>query len=300
MSSNPLWQRSWGWKVILYLFLAGLGSGSFAVGAIEAFSSAQSLLANLGIIVGTLLVILGTLFLLWDLGRRSHFLFALRQLRVSWISRGTWILALFILFGLVNSLLRLTTESGKLPELQPVLDGLGLVLALCVAAYTGIMLALMTGRPMWNSSILPALFITSAFSTGIGLLVAMSSLQGNQLLLGAMRKWIGADMVSILLELLLIYFYLSVNHARAPESVRMVTRGSLAAPFWIGVLGAGLLIPLWLEYLNLTGGGSPLSSFLSGLGLLTGGLVLRYIVVFAGGRAPVLAGNIRFLVRPGV
>lgn len=295
MSSNPLWQRSWGWKVILYLFLAGLGSGSFAVGAIEAFSSAQSLLANLGIIVGTLLVILGTLFLLWDLGRRSHFLFALRQLRVSWISRGTWILALFILCGAINSLFRLTSAS-----VPPILDGLGVVLALGVAAYTGVMLALMTGRPMWNSSILPALFITSAFSTGIGLLVSVVSLQGNQLLLEAMHKWIGADMVSILLELLLIYFYLSVNHARAPESVRMVTRGSLAAPFWIGVLGAGLLIPLWLEYLNLTGGGSPLSSFISGLGLLTGGLVLRYIVVIAGGRAPVLAGNIRFLVRPGV
>lgn len=300
MASNALWQRSWGWKVVLYLFLAGLGSGSFAVGAIEAFSSAQSFVANLGIIAGTFLVLLGTLFLLWDLGRPTRSIFALRRLRVSWISRGTWILTLFILFGALNSILRLTAGNGSLPEFQPVLDGLGVLLAIGVAAYTGVMLALMSGRPMWNSSILPALFITSAFSTGIGLLVALVSLPGNQTPFEAMEKWIGADIVSILLELLLIYFYLSVNFARAPESVRMVTRGSLAGPFWLGVLGAGLLIPLGLEYLNLTGGGSPVLGFVSGVGLLTGGLALRYIVVFAGGRAPVLAGNIRFLVRPGV
>jgi len=300
LASNALWQRSWGWKVVLYLFLAGLGSGSFAVGAIEAFVSPQSVLTDLGITVGTFLVFLGTLFLLWDLGRPTHSILALRRLKVSWISRGTWILVLFLLLGGINSVLRLTGPNGAPAQLQWVLDGLGVLLAIGVAAYTGVMLALMSGRPMWNSSILPALFMTSAFSTGIGLLVALVSLPGNQTPFDAMEKWIGLDMVSIFLELLLIYFYLSVNFARAPESVRMVTRGSLAGPFWLGVLGVGLLTPLGLEYLSLTGGGSPALSIVSGLSLFTGGLVLRYIVVFAGGRAPVLAGNIRFLVRPGV
>jgi polysulfide reductase chain C len=108
------------------------------------------------------------------------------------------------------------------------------------------------------------------------------------------------DVALIVVEALLLYFYLSLTYKRSTPSVNALVRGTLAGYFWGGVVVLGLLVPFLLEVVGLTSGESvqPALAVTAGLFLLVGGLVLRAAVLAAGTRAP-LFFKVPFYIRPG-
>ncbi len=67
------------------------------------------------------------------------------------------------------------------------------------------------------------------------------------------------------------------------ESTTLLTSGSFAALFWGGLIIAGLVLPLVLLGMGIKGKGAlPMLAALSSFLFLTGGLILRYLVVSAG------------------
>ena len=173
---------------------------------------------------------------------------------------------------------------------QKVTALLGALCGFAVTVYTGFLLSATPAIPFWNTSLLPALFTVSAFSTGLGfLMVALSLAGGMWHVIGRFGK---ADAGVILLELVALFAFLGVAwYGGRPEAAYSVASllGNLG--FVFGFLLLGILAPLILEGYVLVKGHSGVATLtssganlylLSGLLVLVGGYLLRHYVLWAG------------------
>ena len=288
-------QTMWGWPIAWYLFLAGVSVGTYIVAAYCQYSKRQDHLVKIGIYLTAPCLGL-SIFLLWlDLGHRMRFPYAFLRPQESWISIGAWLLTLFFILAAFQWLKQFFNRDN-----QPGTDkaagwvwGLGIILALLTAIYTGILLDVVQTIPFWNTAILPMLFLISALSTGIGavLLVAVilkksrEAVQSNTEGFHFLAK---VDGILVLLEIACLAFYLIImakSGVAASASTHMITSGSLAAAFWLGVVVIGLLIPFILEFKSFKANAAKLNvtqTAVTGICLLLGGLALRYIILAAG------------------
>jgi polysulfide reductase chain C len=293
-------QLSWGWYIAWYLFLAGTGAGAYLAGAIADYLGDKYRLASkIAVALGAPLVVIGTIFLVLDLGRPERFMLVFSS-PTSMITIGSAIISVFMILGLIH--LGFWIWPFKLLENKPAarktLGLLGAIFAVGTAVYTGILLGVVNAIPFWNNSILPMLFLVSATSTGIGAVVAGLAVyhtrrtgEEQKNILDSIKmlgKW---DVGLIALELIVLFFYLAVASTMSPtasEAVQLLTYGSLAPLFWGGLIAAGLLIPLAIEASSiikekgLAAASLVLSAAISGILVLVGGLVLRYSVLSAG------------------
>jgi formate-dependent nitrite reductase membrane component NrfD len=277
-------QQLWDWRAAVYLFLAGTGSGSTLTAVVYAFLfNSYSTVTAVGLTIGPLLAILGSLFLLLDLGRPLLPYLAARRPEHSWISRGLLILVAFILVGLIHSALwvwpwQVIEEGNSTWWVLATLNG---ILAFLTAVYSGLLLGA-SPIPFWNTPILPVLFLVSSVSTGVAAIVFVAvHILGLSVPPDEALFLIQTDGVIIVLEMILISLYLYgmklVSAARA--SVTTVVRGKLSGSFWIGLVGVGLVVPLVSAW---TGGWTLLPTVCT----LAGGYVLRFIVISAGVKVP--------------
>src|SRR5512137_1676669 len=103
-------QRVWRWEIAIYLYLAGMGAGSYIIGMIiNWFADPKAPITLFGFHVdiakpallwGPLFVALGAPFLILDLGIKRRFLYACLNPKTSWVARGFLILSTFIVLGL--------------------------------------------------------------------------------------------------------------------------------------------------------------------------------------------------------
>ncbi len=287
-------QTVWGWKIATYLFLAGAGAGAYLVGSAALLwpGLASPPAATLFMEVGAAAVAVSVLFLIGDLGRPRYFLRALLRPGRSWLARGSWILIAFCALAAATLLAR--TPQG--------LTAVSLALAVAVATYTGLLLGTMLARPLWNTPALPVLFLVSALSTGMALCLLFGMAFGMAPgVLGAAVASTGAVLRAphiglLALEMLVLYFYLSIAHGRSRDSVELLVRGRLALGFWGGVVGIGLVLPLAL--LAAEGGGESLIALeiVAECAVLVGGYLLRRLILAAGIRNPVHLG-VPFVIR---
>jgi formate-dependent nitrite reductase membrane component NrfD len=108
-------------------------------------------------------------------------------------------------------------------------------------------------------------------------------------------------MILVIAEAIAIYLYLALVFDRAPEAARLLLTGKLSGLFWGGFLGAGLLVPMVIEFFSSVGhaGVSPsLAPLVAGLFLLVGGFLMRLLILAAGIRSPLILRT-PFRVRPG-
>ena len=251
--------------------------------------------------VGAAMVALSVLFLIWDLGRPRYFLRAIRRPARSWLSRGSWILISFVVLAVV------TVASGT-PRL---LAALSLAAALAVAAYTGLLMGTMLSRPLWNSPVLPVLYMISALSTGIAVSVVAGVVFGSGHFAASgigmqTSQALRAVHIGILIaEIVVLYFYLQVAYGRTRTSVDLLVRGAVAGPFWLGVVGVGLVLPLALLSAEVdirSASALAMMDLLAEVAVLIGGFLLRRVILAAGVRSPVYlgSGTVPFVIRQTV
>lgn len=142
METRFVAQRSWGLKVAIYLFLAGVGSGSTLVGLAYGFIFRYpSMVVKVGLAMGPPLVISGCLFLVFDLGRPSASYLIPFHAKHSWISRGFLILSVFTAIGLIHSALwiwpwHVMVDFGKAWIIFAIMN---VMLSFLVSIYTGLL-----------------------------------------------------------------------------------------------------------------------------------------------------------------
>jgi formate-dependent nitrite reductase membrane component NrfD len=306
---NIVPQSLWRWKIAAYLFLAGTGAGAMIVGIVGDFLG-YVVSAKIALAFGVPLVALSTLFLIMDLGHPEKFFTAMMHPSTSWISRGFFIISALLIAGGLNVALWVwpfgSVLDGNL-RLRMALEIIVLVLAVATCIYTGILIGIVVSRPFWNNPLLPVLFLISAISTGIGGLFFITPIVRSALgIRGAETQTFlthleSIDMVLVLVEAIIIYLYLTLVYDRAPEAASLLLKGKLSGLFWGGFLGAGLLIPVAIEFfswMNREGASQPLAPLVAGVLLLFGGFLMRLLILAAGVRSPL---NVRapFRVRPG-
>jgi len=295
---NPMVDPSlniWHWQIPLYLFVGGVAAGIlffaslyYILGSEKKYPAAikwAPFLTPLLLIIG-----LGALFL--DLNHKAFFWQLYLTLRVeSPMSWGAWTLMIITPLSIIWS-------ATWLKELKPgwhwkfsfleqwetffikyriVLAWIMLISAAVLGVYTGILLSAFNARPLWNTSILGPLFFASSLSTGAAVIMLMSKSHPERNIFSRI------DLIMIGIELFLIVHmfmgFLASTQVQI-DAANMFLGGPYTEVFWIFVVIIGLLVPAALEVLELRGYKIPI--VITALLVLTGGIFLRFIIVYAG------------------
>lgn len=277
----------WDAIIAIYLFLAGLGAGAFALGALTNWAKTPApTMKKVAFIVAPVAVAVGTLMLVVDahagLMNPLRF-FGLVANLGSVMAWGVIILSAFLVVSIVD-LIVLLVKKGT----PKALDIVGAVLAVCVAAYTGVLLGdAGVAFPLWNMAVLPILFIVSAASTGIAVTLLITRLVAADE--AAALPWLGkAGLVLPVLELALVIVLLAVAGmaggsagAAGAASVANLVSGPYAVAFWLGFVVIGLAVPFVLELMSHRGSQSKALPMAGEACVLVGGFMLRYLVIMA-------------------
>jgi formate-dependent nitrite reductase membrane component NrfD len=306
-------ELTWGMPVILYLFLAGVGAGTVTVSASVllrggggGFGGRHFAIARYGALIGPLPIIVGTILIIFELGRPFRALNLFKLINLSPMNIGSWLLGLLIVVSVLYALLFLPWPPIIWDRLQPwrkALAWLCVPLGIGVALYTGVMLGAMPARPFWNSPILALLFLVSALSTGIAMIIFTQALlyepppdnpaaeklfhQSGYLLTASDLMLIGFELIVIFL--FIMFAYLTVGNVEYAVAV-VLPGGELSAAFWLWVVVVGLMIPGLIELIYVAPKllyhrgyeSSRTADMVISLAVLAGGFMLRYVVVVAG------------------
>lgn len=288
-------QITWGWLIVIYLFLGGLGAGSYLTsslaykGYFDEDTKLDSKFYNLGFIFAPILVIIGCVMLLFDLAPSAALNpFMLIQLYlhpISMMGIGMYLLTIFIIISLITAFYVL-----KKKNLNSGLLMIGSVLSFGVMCYTGLLLYVVKAIPLWATIWLPILFTLSAFSTGLSFNSLTLVVGGSTL----SKKISKAHALIISLEIGAFVFFIAhaLSSAAGRLSVANVLFGQYSVVFWVGFVIVGLLFPLFMnvkEYytsseeqagLSVNKNLSLVLSCANEAFVLIGGFILRFIVVF--------------------
>jgi formate-dependent nitrite reductase membrane component NrfD len=285
----------WGWEIPVYLFLGGLVAGMMVIAGWFLFAdrhrradSVLSLLPGLGLVMLTLGM--GALFL--DLEHKPYVWRLYTTFEpASPMSWGAWILLavypvlLGTMFLRVPEFLRerfpaLAALSDGLRSRAALVRGLGaasMVLGALLGIYTGVLLSALGARPLWNSALLGPLFLASGLSSAAALvhMVARDRAE-SEFLARADNRFLQAEIVLLALFLIGLMSATQV-HMRAAG---LVLGGPFTAGFWVGVVGIGIAMPLFIQ--SLAVGHRIRHTPVAPLLVLAGGLLLRFVIVYAG------------------
>jgi len=270
----------WEWYIVWYFFLGGIAGGAYFVGAIaDNFGGRRDEeVAKSGYLVALPLTLICGILLTIDLGTPTRFLNMLRQFKF-WnpMSIGSWGIGAFGAFAFVSAALSFSREA-RLVWLRKNIGKVGSLFGFFLASYTGVLLG-STARPIWTDArFMGALFLASGASTGIAAIGLISYLRRVEL--GeSWRKIKKADSFAMAFEIVLLALLLGT----LGSSGRAIWAGPFAAPFWVGLVGIGLVVPLALSLvLKPRAGQAGLVTAMASILILVGGFALRYVIVFVG------------------
>jgi formate-dependent nitrite reductase membrane component NrfD len=172
---------------------------------------------------------------------------------------------------------RLSWLADRMAKAKVTLARLTLASGLFLGAYTGILLSANFGRPLWNTPLLPVLFLVSGLSTGAAALALFSRQDEEQVRLTKLDAGLIAAELAVL-GLMLLGFATTTRPQH--EALALFLGGDFTAAFWILIVAVGLIVPLVLEQLQLRHK-VPHTHFPAFM-VLVGGLALRVVIVFAG------------------
>ena len=162
--------------------------------------------------------------------------------------------------------------------LAKTLGVVGSLLALGLPIYTGFDLTVHQNRPVWNTPLMPVLFVAMSLVSGAA--VATFLAQGQERLLCWLRTimlWSAGAVAVMLISLLGTTAYGGVGQEL---TFTYLTTGNLGMIFvGIGML-AGLALPMLV--LLMAKGRNPTGVMLASLLLLVGGMALRYSILVGG------------------
>jgi len=297
--------------VPMYLFFGGLSGGLFVIAVatdllgikfkqFEKFSRLTSYL------VLPVLALAGA-FIAFHLGKPERgilFPFFFKNYN-SWLVIGGWSVGLAVpLVAAYAALWYYKIDA----TIRRVLGVIAFPILGFVSFYTGLLLSGAKFVPLWSQEYLPYLFLNSGVLTGLagsGLMFVLYQTYGSSKSedsSGVLRIIGYAIIFFVLVELFELQRFmdhLSSNPVKidnsgyfvAPNGSAMayeyVTQGVLAPWFWWGIIGIGLTLPLFLSFVEMLFEKliKPYADWVSGVkfaSILSGGIILRFVIVWGG------------------
>jgi formate-dependent nitrite reductase membrane component NrfD len=288
--SYPVVRRPvWTWEVPTYFWLGGLGAGAYITASLaENFGSPDDRRAAAdGYYVAAAALVPCAPLLIADLGRPDRFHHMLRIFKpLSPMNLGAWTLTAFTPIALARAASHaadvglLRGPLRALARLVPVrlLELAGSLLGLTLAGYSGVLLAA-TNVPLWaKSKLLGGLFMASALSSGS----AAVTLQAARRVApdATLHRLAMVESAASVGELAILTGYV----VQSGKTARPLTAGRFAAPFWLGAVGAGTLLPLVLHGFAGRRQGHALRALSTAAAVcsMAGSLALRWTIFEAG------------------
>jgi polysulfide reductase chain C len=154
-------QNTFGGLIAIDLFLGGAGAGMFLISFLMNFLNKFESITRIGCVLAPILVLSGTLFLFLDLGSKKS-VYRIIVNPLSWVTRGTWFITLFVLFALAYSLTDFGPFSwipwGKTTIIGKSFGWAAVIFSFLTMIYPGFLLGTIKRIPIWNTPILPLLF----------------------------------------------------------------------------------------------------------------------------------------------
>ncbi len=294
---EPKTQNVWGNQHATWFTFMGVGGGLFINRMVFGIEMGRFLGMTWADILSLVLIGVGGLILIADLGKPLRLLRSLLNPRTSWISVGA--IADFTFMGLAGlwTLADFNVGGGglNLTGLPWHGDGtLGLVFqvvaalaAIVVITYPGLVLASSPSIPFWNSTLIPMQFLVNGFASGLacGLIyaaIAPSDVTGD-VLTGWLSLTTGMLVLSVFLQIAHVLNG-TYTHVAAKVAVRRLLSGNLQVAYLGGVMLAGLVIPLALitYALSASGSNASMAAGVAGALILVGNWLSKHTVIRAG------------------
>jgi formate-dependent nitrite reductase membrane component NrfD len=282
-----------GIPIATYFYLTGLSAGSFIISTLAyGFGIARfKPIGKMGVVTATLLLIVAPVILLIDLEQPMRFWHLIFYLRItSPITWGTFLLSLYPMNCVVYGYFMFKGDLKRTKTFGLI----GIPLALMVHGYTGFILALGKARVLWNTAIMPPIFLVSAMVSGIAMMILIVIVKEylilrkkdpDILLIYALGKFM---VVCIILDLILIGMDLSVlltSTTEAYKTANMLINGQFSFLFLGVEIVLGALIPLFLLLFPFTKRWIPAYVAASVL-VMVGIYAMRCIMVIGGLTVP--------------
>ncbi|MEM1965549.1 MAG: NrfD/PsrC family molybdoenzyme membrane anchor subunit [Candidatus Caldarchaeum sp.] len=283
-------QFSWDWPVLLEEFLFGVSAGLFIVAALLSLKDWErnARVCRVVFPLSAALAVVGMVTLVAELGRperAANAILNLLTLGTSVMSRTVPVLMAFVILSVVTTLFWIKPTAAK--PVRRFFEVVGLLSAFPAGMQAGILLMAASKRPLWETPVLPYLYLFTGILSAIGvvgLLIVRNQKTYNE------YSSLLLSMTTYTLYLLPFVGVITAAHLIAVESPRAVLNlltnpFPLAAPaFYIGYLFVGLGMPAAHGYIAFTAK-QPLSrSILTRLfiSLIIGALALRISLLYAG------------------
>jgi len=271
------WAEGSGVLIAVAFFLGGIGGGLYLT----------SLFFNnvLGMFIGWLLILLVGLVDMAHLHKPLRFWRMLLKPGSSWIARGFISIAFFIVLAAVQLALFFWLQGTASENVFRVLSGL---FAFGVVIYGGFVLSYVKAIRLWNSAIIPLLFIVSSLVGGVAVFSIISLGQNTN----PITTLVSVLQITLVFYAVILGLHLWISFYSSPaarNSVIWILKGNIAYIFWIQVVSVGIIIPLFIFFLA----GSEATALLNtgAVFVVLGNLALRYILLKGGIYSPLAPSN---------
>jgi len=296
--NNPLIDPQlhvWHWEIPTYLFLGGLAAGLMFFAALYTIRNKENeykTAVQIAPMLAPIALVLGLVALFLDLHHKLYFWRLYTTIRLeSPMSWGAWTLMVVTPISMIWTAMHIKEVFPKwnwkfdvIEELieffkknKKTIAWIMLISSAILGIYTGILFSAFNARPLWNTSILGPLFLTSGLSAGAAVVIWMSKNHAER------KRFAQLDLMIIGIELFLIIHmfmgFLASSQVQI-DAANLFLGGAYTAPFWIFVVFLGMIVPAILEGLELKGYKIPV--MIPVILVLFGSVMLRFIISNAG------------------
>lgn len=266
----------WSGSYAIYFFVIGISAAMFFFSALSWYRPEFQVIRKPTFNISFVLLALGSLLLIADLTQPMRFLNIMNPVYLNFESPLAWGGLNLISFGLVSVAYFMSlskNDEAKSRKLAVV----GALLALGLPIYTGFDLTVHQNRPVWNTPLMPVLFVALSILSGAA--VAAFIAKGEKLLsmLRTFMLWSAGAVAAMLVSLLGTTAY---GGSGSELTFMFMTSGSLGMIF----VGAGILVGTVAPIgVLLTDYGRQQSGMkTAAILLLIGGMALRYSILIGG------------------
>jgi polysulfide reductase chain C len=204
----------------------------------------------------------------------------------SWISRG--FILIFLFLGVAGIQILITWLAPAADTWEMIFKVIGGILAFGVAIYSGFAIGFVGAIKLWNSGLVPILYVVSGVAGGLAV-VMLVSLNQDTASLVTIGNYLLASLVIDAIFVATYFWSATYSSVTARDSAVRVMKGKIAPAFWIGVIALGLIIPIILVApFSLSQSASTIAFSIAAACAIIGGIMLRYVILKGGMYSPLL------------
>ncbi len=285
----------WHWPIALDLFLGGLSAGILFFAAlffILGKENKYTAVVRKAPLIVPFLIVICFMALFYDLRHKIFFWQLYTTVKFqSPMSWGAWTLTMTFVASVIWAALHIRDQFPAfdwkyrwIKELEDffrkyksVVAWIMMFLALMLGVYTGILLSAFNARPLWNTSVLGPLFLTSGLAAAAATIM-LAARDTDEI---SLFKKLTIVLLGVELFLIVHMFmgFLAGTQVQI-EASELFLGGEYTMIFWIFVVFLGIIFPGILSIMSLRGYKIPV--ILPAALILMGGFLFRYVFVYAG------------------